>query len=695
MRRETQQKNVQTLIQLKSKFFLFISKIRVQLTIGFIIPVFFLVFTGFFSYSTASKGMIKNYEQSTQNAIMMAQQYLDVGFEFTKNQALEIVSNENISNYTYGMYAEDNIKQSMLYTQLYYELETLASNNSFIKDIHIITNDNLNLISTAAPEGTKGFYQEFIDSPEGQSLLTNNVIDTWSSSHAVIDKNMALKDQEYALYYAHSTNNGKAAVVIDINNKIVQDALSKLNLGEDTILSFVTKEGKEVTTSGKETFRFAEQEFYSNKSSSGEDSLSRYVKVNGKEFLYMNFKSNLSGASICALVPKAKVMASANEIKIVTIVLIVLATLISGSIGAFIMFGIIRNISRITKRLSLVSKGDLTVSFDHHSTNEFGILSQEIMQTITNTKQVIENAQGVNSYVFNSTNQLLDNCMVLSKHSENISLAIEDINLGINQQSEDAGQCLMQMDGLSTKIMTVSENLNNIENIADESKVYIKKGIVSMEKLSVCSETTSKITHQVIESNQQLETKLGLIEQFVSLINEISNQTNLLALNASIEAARAGVYGRGFTVVAQEIKKLANDSLKAVDEITKTVTQIKSQSSDTLNIALTAGSVVNEQEGTLSDTIKALDKMNECIEKLLHNFYEVGNSVTSMGSDREGTLSAIESISSVSEETAAASCVVNETAKEQLKYVEDLKNNSANLQSKSKELSDIIHQFKI
>ena len=695
MRRETQRKNFQLPIQLKNKLFLFLSRIRVQLIIGFIIPVFFLVFTGFFSYSAASKGMIKNYEQSTQKAIQMALQYLDIGLTFTKNQALEIVSNETMSNYSYGMYAEDKIKQSMLYTQLYYELEELAKNNSFIKNIHIITEDNINLISTAAGENTKGFYQEFINSAEGQTLFTNHTIEAWASSHTVIDKNLSLQEKDYALYYASSSNNGKACIVIDVDNKIIQDTLSKLNLGEDAILSFVTKEGKEVTVLGKDPFGFAWQEFYSGRTEVNNGSFSEYVKLNGESFLYLNCKSQLSGASINVLVPKAKVMASAYEIRFVTIVLILLSVLVSGSIGTLILVGIIRNISRITRSLALVSKGDLTVAFDCHSENEFGILSKEIMQTIANTRQVIENAQDVNSYVSDSTNQLLDNCMVLSKHSENISLAIEDINQGINQQSGDLQQCLLQMDGLSNKIVTVSEHLNKIEDIADESKDYIKKSIVSMEKLSVCSETTSKITHQVIGSNQQLETKLSQIEQFAGLINEISNQTSLLALNASIEAARAGIYGRGFTVVSQEIKKLANASLKAVDEVTKVITQIKAQSADTLSTALTAGKVVSEQEETLGDTINALNNMNECLENLLHNFYQVGTSVISMGSDREDTLSAIESISSVSEETAAASCMVNETAKEQLRYVEALKKNSVNLQSKSTELSDIIHQFKI
>lgn len=695
MRKKTQNIYLQKLSQRISKLFHLISSIRIQLIIGFIIPIFFLLFTGYFSYSTASKGMIKNYEQSTQNAIQMALQYIDVGMLFTKNQALEIVANEDISTYSYGTYADDKIKQPMLYTQLYYELDKIAGSNPFIKDIHVITTDNMDLLTTSSTNTMKGFYQDFIEAADGQQLLRDGIIDTWSSSHPSIDERLSLLDDQYALFYAHSSSNKKACIIIDINNEIVQKTLTALELGDDTVLSFVTENGKEVTIPGTSPYNFASQKFYQSGRSSGEKSLSKYETINGKEYLYMYCKSDLSGAAICALVPKAKVMASANEIRFMTVLLIVLATLISGSIGFFILTGIIRNINRITKRLSMVSKGDLTVTFSNHSSNEFGVLSKEIMQTITNTKQVIENAQEVNAYVFNSTNGLMDTCMTLSKYSENISSAIEDIDQGISQQSGDSQQCLEKMDTLSSKIMSATEKLGNIEHLADTSKKLIKNGIESMDQLTVCSETTAQITHKVIDSTKQLEIKLNFIEQFVALIKDISRQTTLLSLNASIEAARAGVYGRGFSVVAQEIKKLADDSISAVENITNTVSEIKMQSSDTLNIALTAGSVVTQQEVALTSTLSALDSMNECLEKLLANIYQVGNSVSSMGADREGTLGAIESISSVSEETAASSCVVNETAREQLKYVEDLKNYSINLQQKTKELNEIIHQFKI
>lgn len=688
-------KNGKKQVKSKNKLLLFISKIRVQLFIGFLLPVLFLVVIGIFSYSTAADGMSKNYEESTQNALKMAIQHLEVGFDFVENQTLEIVSNENISSYSFGSYTGDSVKQSMLYTQISSELKRISENNSFIKDIHIITGDQIDLISTAVSEHTKGFYPEFIESDEGKQFMSNQNTASFRSSHPLLDKKLSLKDDSYSLYYAHSTNNKKACIIVDINNEVIQTTLNTLDLGKGSVLSFITDTGKEVTTTGKEDFGFASKDFYKQSLTSKLNSTSQYVTIHGKDYLYISCRSDKSPASICALVPKSSVMAGADQIKSMTIFLITLCTLIAGSLGAFIFLSMSHNISRMTKQLSKVSKGDLTVTLESSSENEFGILSNQIMKTITNTKNVIENAEGINSLVTESTEQLMNSSNIMSQYSESISLAIDEINGGINQQANDSQQCLIQMDELSGKIETVNSNLTTILQTADTTKLLIQKGMTSMEQLSDRARITTNITSQVIESTKQLEIKSTSIEQFLSLINEIAEQTNLLSLNASIEAARAGEAGRGFAVVAHEINKLAEDSLHAANSIRTTVSEIKNQTSNTVAIALDAGDIVAAQEETLSYTMQDFTNMNQYLESLLEDFHLVARRVSGMEADRNATLEALESITAVSEETAAASCVVNDTAKDQLKHVDALINISDHLQTRSRELSNIIHQFKL
>lgn len=179
------------------------------------------------------------------------------------------------------------------------------------------------------------------------------------------------------------------------------------------------------------------------------------------------------------------------------------------------------------------------------------------------------------------------------------------------------------------------------------------------------------------------------------MINEISEETSLLSLNASIEAARAGDAGRGFAVVAEEIRKLADGSMGAANEIQKVVKEIIEQTKGTVNTAKEAEGIVSGQASIVNKTIEAFGNMNSGVEKLVTGLKGVGDSVSSMEEERRDTLHAIESISAASEETAASALVVTNSVQSQLSVVNDLKDASRELEQRSMELEKAINVFKI
>lgn len=668
--------------------------IRIQLIVGFIIPIIFVIFVGIFSYSRASQGLIANYEASTLKTIEIAVDYVDLGLASVESTALQLTMDSQLSNFAFGLYKDSPAEQLKASNTIKSNIMAKEVSDDFIENIHIITDENTNLFTTTTKVG-RGFLNGFLESAEGKKL-TEYGTKGWIGSHPYVDEQVGIANDSYALAFMQRVNPNKFAVIIDINVKKVRSILQGLDLGEGSKVAFITPDGKEVVADETDTFTFFDQTYYQESMLQSELSTGQYVTIGGEDYFFMKSTSPGTGMTVSAIVPKALITSAADEIKNVTIILVILACIVVAVVASFISIRIGTSITRIIKKLTLVSKGDLTVLMsDVASRDEFGILADNVADVISNMRQLIEKAQETTMLVSESTRRVAGASEVMTESSNNISSAIGEIDMGITQQAEDAQNCLTKMDGLSEKIEYVKNEITDISTVAETTKQIVGQGIGTMDELTEQSASTTNITQEVMRDVKALEEKSVSIEQFIDIINDIASQTSLLSLNASIEAARAGEAGRGFAVVAEEIRKLAEGSANAANEIQNLVSEIKKQTAGTVSTAMKAEDVVKGQASIVEHTIKAFENINNHVDNLLTNLSHVEDSVKDMDAERRDTLSAIESISAVSEETAASSSVVNDTVKDQLYSTNDLKEACSDLENNAKTLNEAINLFKI
>lgn len=668
--------------------------LKLQILVGFIIPIFVVVGVGISSYNKAESGLIETYESASFNSIEMAAQLIDSGLETITATTLEVTSNPDFLTCisSPGTPEAEQARSDLMGTILMKQLSF-----DFIDKLHLIPRNNANSISTANAENIVGekIYED-LKTEFSPQLSATLKADRWGASHPFTDELYKLQEENYAGFLCTEVAYGgtEAFILIDVSSKKISETLAQISLGEGSIIGYHTKEGKEILI-GSDSFSFSDKEYVQNAREAEEASGKSYVTENGVEYLYMYSTCTSNNAMISALVPKSLITAEADAIQDTVIMYIILSCIIVAIIGMLILFGLQRNMKRITNGLVKAAKGDLTVSLNIEGKSEFAVLAKHIMETLRNTKNLISSVQNTTHDVSNSSANVGNVSDVISTSSSAISNALEEISNGVNQEANEAEECLLKMDALSGKILRTSDKISEVESLAGITMKKAEEGFSSMESLMEHSIETSEITAIVNEKVDKLIEHTMQIEAFVKNINEIADQTTLLSLNASIEAARAGEMGRGFTVVAEEIKKLSENSMESAKSIEELVNEIHVMTADTKAATSKSQTIVEDQQIKVEAAKQMFLDVNHQIEALLDNMKQVTAEIEGMDADRADTLNAIQNISGVIEETLASTTLVGDKIKEQVSIMDGLTNATSQLNNNTSELNDAVGKFTV
>jgi methyl-accepting chemotaxis protein len=398
---------------------------------------------------------------------------------------------------------------------------------------------------------------------------------------------------------------------------------------------------------------------------------------------------------LCSLIPESDILRQVNEIGMVTLVIVVIASLIAIVVGTLMSNGISKAMNKTAGSLTKVAAGDLTTELSTKRKDEFSLLIKSLVISMANIRNVLMEVTEFSNKVTTASSDVSKVSDNILGSSREISSAVEMVEKGVVSQAIDAEKILVQMNQFSKKITEVCDNMEGMNQIADSTKGIVNDGMVIIDKLQEKSSDTTQITKIIIKEVGKMEVQSESIENIVDVINDIAEQTNLLALNASIEAARAGEAGRGFAVVADEIRKLAEQSVNAVEQIREIVGKIQSKTHTTVDSARKAEDMLGSQLDALNNTIQVFNNVNQYVEKLLTSLGSVWKNAEEMRDSKGEILEAIESISSISEQTAASSEEVTATIINQVEAVSHLAKDAEELATNTKKLEEAIRRFKV
>ncbi len=646
--------------------------IRNKIVVCFMVPLLFMIVVGVSAYRKSADGMSAKFRESTVQTIDMVREYIDMVTTFIEAEGMKYAFDADVGKYLQGTLESDPAAKMEVVNNIKADLISSKTSNPFICNIHVITKENISMLTTMEENGAKGIYTEY---REAVSSGARGII-KWIDSHPLLDTALEIKnkDKDYILSYEILSKSSNGCIVIDVKESEIKTFLDQLDLGDGSIIGVVTENGREVLSGNVENSTeavFSEQDFF--RAISG-DNLSGYVEVayNGEDNLFIYSRSGKTNVTVCALVPMKVITSQAEEIKVMTIWLTALACIIVLIIGVSIVVGIQKNMKHISGKFGEVAKGDLTVQVRAKGRDEFQTLAGSATNMIVNTKKLVNKVTHATGQLEESASEVEQVSDVINKYSEEITQAISDINEGIGRQSEHAQECVYRTDVLSEEIKEIGRFVEEVETLVEKTEGMINAGMDIVKALGDRTEESTRITCEVSENIESLKKESGIINTFVETITEISEQTNLLSLNASIEAARAGEAGRGFAVVAEEIRKLADDSAKAAGEIRINVTNISTQTIDSVNSANQAQSIAMQQAKAVEEVVKVFGGMQQQMSLLIEGLKGIMESTRRADGERNDAVQAVKNISGIIEETANGAEVVREIADQLLKNVEEL-----------------------
>lgn len=356
---------------------------------------------------------------------------------------------------------------------------------------------------------------------------------------------------------------------------------------------------------------------------------------------------------------------------------------------------IIRPIARLTRAAQTLAGGDLTLSLDVRTRDEVGRLAEALGQTVSGLRDIVNKVNELASQVASASEELTAGAEQNTRAAEGIAASLQSISAGAAEQLQSVGETARVISAMTGELERISAATGQVTAAADSSAAEARAGSDSVGRVERQMESIESTVVRLAETVRVLGQRSAQIGEIVDLITGVADQTNLLALNAAIEAARAGEQGRGFAVVADEVRKLAEESGAAAKKIAGLVAQIQSDSGQAARAMEEGTREARKGSEMVKLAGQAFGRIQSQVEDVSRQMHLVADGINQMTGGTGKIMKEMEDIDGATKASAQAAQEVAAASQEQTASMEEISASAGSLARMAGDLVAAMSRFKL
>ncbi|MGM0814996.1 MAG: methyl-accepting chemotaxis protein [Bacillota bacterium] len=526
---------------------------------------------------------------------------------------------------------------------------------------------------------TRDWYQQAMQDEKGEPVVTNPYISA-TTNGMVVTIAQRLKD-------------GSGAIGIDIDVQDIVDKIKEIKIGREGY-PIIANKNKQIVAHPEEKSGSKVTGNISSILYSGKEGNATYENK-GEQKRLVFVTNDLTGWKIAGTMFVSETEEAALPVWNSAIILLISSFILGGIAIFFIVRSITIGLRKLVDFSNKVSEGDLTETLETKSKDEIGDLTRSFSKMSESLREVIRAVQHSVDNVASASEELTASASQTSQATEHITMSIEQFSNGNEAQNE-------KFESSTNQLVVMNEGLQGMSHTSSEvAAVSLQSTEAAGQGGRIVESTANQMKHidtSVQEAEQvmkELEYKSKDITSILNVINGIADQTNLLALNAAIEAARAGESGRGFSVVAEEVRKLAVQSADSAKEIEKLIQEIVLEIAKSQDMFKTVNREVNAGLGMTEEAKESFQNIYEAAEGMSKKLTQLNDTAIDLSSGSKLVSQAMQEIRQVSRESGANIQDIAASAEQQLASMEEISSSSVTLANMAEELKELTSQFKI